>query len=73
MFGTNFPQLGWDACVNNVQGLVNKETLRRTILEEFVGANAIRVLKLAQHDRLVTSQCYGSMNSPTVHEYTIFL
>lgn len=53
MFGTNFPQLGWTACVNNVQALVNKGTLRQTVLEDFIGANAIRILKLPQHDRLV--------------------
>lgn len=54
MFGTNFPQLGWAACVNNVQCLVSKGALRQTVLNDFMGINAIRVLKLPQHDRLAT-------------------
>lgn len=48
MFGTNFPQLGWKACVDNVeQHLVNaKEGLRQKVLRDFMGGNALRVLKL---------------------------
>lgn len=48
MFGTNFPQLGWMACVDNFNKyLVNKEGgLRAKSIEDFMGGNAIRVLKL---------------------------
>ncbi|KFY00075.1 hypothetical protein O988_03535 [Pseudogymnoascus sp. VKM F-3808] len=48
MFGTNFPQLGWKACVDNVNNhLVKGENgMRERVVEGFMGGNAIRVLKL---------------------------
>lgn len=32
MFGTNFPQLGWGACVEHVDGLVAKGELASLVL-----------------------------------------
>jgi uncharacterized protein len=48
MFGTNFPQLGWKACVDNAnQHLVNtKRGLREEVVKDFMGGNAVRVMKL---------------------------
>ena len=49
MFGTNWPQLGWKACVDRVNvHLVNtKEGFKdKSTLEEFMGGNALRVMKL---------------------------
>ncbi|OBT83804.1 hypothetical protein VE02_08661 [Pseudogymnoascus sp. 03VT05] len=48
MFGTNFPQLGWKACVDNVNNhLVKGENgMRERVVKGFMGGNAIRVLKL---------------------------
>ena len=48
MFGTNFPQLEWKSCVNNVERyLVNaKDGLREGVVVDFMGGNALRVLKL---------------------------
>ena len=43
MFGTNFPQLTWDACVKSA----NKDIkLRDDVKADFFGGNAARVLKL---------------------------
>ncbi|KIM99768.1 hypothetical protein OIDMADRAFT_126123 [Oidiodendron maius Zn] len=43
MFGTNFPQLTWDACVKSA----NKDIkLRDNVKADFFGGNAARVLKL---------------------------
>jgi uncharacterized protein len=43
MFGTNFPQLNWKACVESV----HKHTkLREDSKADFFGGNAARVLKL---------------------------
>ncbi|KAF7558596.1 hypothetical protein G7046_g5568 [Stylonectria norvegica] len=48
MLGTNFPQLGWKACVDNVnEYLVGaEEGLKESVVEGFMGGNALRVLKL---------------------------
>lgn len=47
MFGTNFPQLSWKTCVENVEtGLVETGKLRETVVQDFMGANASRVFKL---------------------------
>jgi uncharacterized protein len=48
MFGTNFPQLTWKACVDSVaKYLVNTPTgLRKDVIGNFMGGNARRVLKL---------------------------
>jgi predicted TIM-barrel fold metal-dependent hydrolase len=49
MFGTNWPQLGWKACVDRVnEHLVNTKGgfKDKSTLEEFMGGNALRVLKL---------------------------
>lgn len=49
MFGTNFPQLHWKDCVENVykhHGRNGKRSLREEILDGFMGENARRVLKL---------------------------
>jgi predicted TIM-barrel fold metal-dependent hydrolase len=57
MFGTNFPQLGFKACVDDVnKHLVKGKSsqagggLRKECVEDFMGANAIRVLKLPPVD-----------------------
>ncbi len=48
MFATNFPQLGWKACVDNVNKLlVNTEKgFRERVVKDFMGGNALRVMKL---------------------------
>jgi len=48
MFGTNFPQLGLKDCVDQVHThlLAVKGGLRDTSVKDFMGGNAIRVLKL---------------------------
>lgn len=47
MFGTNFPQLSWEACVDDaIEHLVRSGRLREEVVENFMGANAARVLKL---------------------------
>ncbi|KIW28057.1 uncharacterized protein PV07_07741 [Cladophialophora immunda] len=47
MFGTNFPQLTWDACVDSVkQHLLGEGGFRREVVAAFMGGNARRVLKL---------------------------
>ncbi|KAH7215570.1 hypothetical protein DER44DRAFT_806639 [Fusarium oxysporum] len=49
MFGTNFPQLTWKDCVNNVHkghGKNGKGGLKEEVLDDFIGGNAKRVLKL---------------------------
>jgi uncharacterized protein len=43
MFGTNFPQLMWKACVDSAQ---NHLKLREEVKADFYGGNAARVLKL---------------------------
>ena len=43
MFGTNFPQLSWDACVASAHRDLK---LRDSVKADFFGANAARVLKL---------------------------
>lgn len=48
MFGTSFPQLGWKACVDNVNAHLvgTKDGLRERVVKGFMGGNALRVLKL---------------------------
>lgn len=48
MFGTNFPQLGWKACVDGVRSISqgNRPALRENVLRGFMGGNAQRVFKL---------------------------
>lgn len=49
MFGTNFPQLTWKACVDNMyktHGSGRPGTMRAEVLDDFMGGNAKRVLKL---------------------------
>ena len=56
LFGTNFPQLAWKACVESVQrDLVDGKgqgqgqgqgQLRQKVVEDFMGGNAKRVFKL---------------------------
>lgn len=48
MFGTNFPQLGWKACVDSVRSISqeNRASLREDVLRGFMGGNAQRVFKL---------------------------
>ncbi|KIW89327.1 uncharacterized protein Z519_10181 [Cladophialophora bantiana CBS 173.52] len=47
MFGTNFPQLTWNACVDSVKRhLLEEGGLRREVIAAFMGGNARRVLKL---------------------------
>jgi hypothetical protein len=43
MFGTNFPQLMWKACVDSGQKHLK---LREDVKADFYGGNAARVLKL---------------------------
>jgi predicted TIM-barrel fold metal-dependent hydrolase len=43
MFGTNFPQLTWKACIDSAQ---NHLKLREEVKADFYGGNAARVLKL---------------------------
>ena len=43
MFGTNFPQLMWKACVESGQKHLR---LREDVKADFYGGNAARVLKL---------------------------
>lgn len=45
MFGTNFPQLTWDACVKSAHKDIK---LRDDVKAYFFGGNAARVLKLEQ-------------------------
>jgi predicted TIM-barrel fold metal-dependent hydrolase len=45
MFGTNFPQLSWDACVKSAHKDLK---LRDNVKGDFFGGNAARVLKLDQ-------------------------
>jgi predicted TIM-barrel fold metal-dependent hydrolase len=45
MFGTNFPQLTWDACVKSAHRDLK---LREEVKADFFGGNAARVLKLDQ-------------------------
>ncbi|KIX00876.1 uncharacterized protein Z518_09941 [Rhinocladiella mackenziei CBS 650.93] len=48
MFGTNFPQLSWKACVESVgKHLMDQGNgLRNAVVADFMGGNARRVLKL---------------------------
>ncbi|KAF2470926.1 amidohydrolase 2 [Lindgomyces ingoldianus] len=48
MFGTNFPQLGWKTCVDNVNEYLvgTKDGFKSKVVQDFMGGNAIRVLKL---------------------------
>lgn len=50
MFGTNFLQLGFKACVDRVnQYLVRtKDGSKDDVVERFMGGNALRVLKLLE-------------------------
>ena len=52
MFGTNFPQLGLKACVENVdQYLVGTPNgFRDKVVKDFMGGNALRVLKLPHNN-----------------------
>ncbi|KAI0529921.1 hypothetical protein GGR58DRAFT_277235 [Xylaria digitata] len=52
MFGTNFPQLGWKDCVENVNDYLvgTKGGFRESVVKGFMGANALRVLKLPLAD-----------------------
>ena len=59
MFGTNFPQLEFKDCVGNVEKyLVGRKSdggLRREVVEDFMGGNASRVLKLPLIDTTSSS------------------
>ena len=44
MFGTNFPQLSWDACLKSAYRDLK---LRDSVKADFFGGNAARVLKLS--------------------------
>jgi uncharacterized protein len=46
MFGTNFPQLSWKACVKSANEDIN---LRDNVKADFFGGNAARVLKLGSN------------------------
>ena len=46
MFGTNFPQLAWEACVKSAETDIK---LRDEVKADFFGGNAARVLKLEDH------------------------
>jgi uncharacterized protein len=47
MFGTNFPQLGWKDCVSAVDShLLKSGGLRKEVLQDFMGGNALRMLGL---------------------------
>lgn len=49
MFGTNFPQLTWKDCVDNIYKVHGKDkegVLKEEVLGDFMGENAKRVLKL---------------------------
>lgn len=50
MFGTNFPQLGWKACVDAVEELGTGTTkgLREDVVRDFMAGNAMRVFKLPE-------------------------
>lgn len=52
MFGTNFPQLGFKACVDRVNEYLvgTKEGFRDAVVEPFMGRNALRVLKLPENN-----------------------
>lgn len=52
MFGTNFPQLGFKACVDNVnQHLIGtKDGFKDSVVEPFMGGNALRVMKLPHNN-----------------------
>ncbi|KAJ9652579.1 hypothetical protein H2198_008191 [Neophaeococcomyces mojaviensis] len=52
MFGTNFPQLTWKACVESVARdlVANKDGLKNKVIADFMGENARRVLKLPGSD-----------------------
>ena len=43
MFGTNFPQLSWEACVASAHKHLK---LKDNVKADFFGGNAARVLKL---------------------------
>jgi predicted TIM-barrel fold metal-dependent hydrolase len=46
LFGTNFPQLEWDKCLQSTRALVEEGCLRRESLEDYLGGNARRLLNL---------------------------
>jgi predicted TIM-barrel fold metal-dependent hydrolase len=46
LFGTNFPQLEWDKCMQSTRALVEEGRLRRESLADYLGGNARRLLKL---------------------------
>lgn len=50
MFGTNFPQLTWKACVDSIaKHVINSPNgLRKEVTADFMGGNARRVLKLEE-------------------------
>jgi len=50
MFGTNFPQLSWDACVKSAHKDLK---LRDHEKADFFSGNAARVLKLDQKSDLI--------------------
>ncbi|KFA45698.1 hypothetical protein S40293_08027 [Stachybotrys chartarum IBT 40293] len=53
MFGTNFPQLTWKDCVDNIYKFHGKKKiggLKDEVLSDFLGGNAKRVLKLPDWD-----------------------
>lgn len=51
MFGTNWPQLGFKACVDRVNEYLvgTKDGFRDGVVEPFMGRNALRVLKLPEN------------------------
>ena len=55
MFGTNFPQLGFKDCVDNVHRYLvgTKGGLRDSVVEGFMGGNALRVLKLPKNETVL--------------------
>ena len=47
MFGTNFPQLNWSDCVSAVDShLLKAGGLRKEVLKDFMGGNALRMIGL---------------------------
>lgn len=55
MFGTNFSQLGFKACVDNVNRYLigTKDGLKERVVEPFMGGNALRVMKLPENNTVL--------------------
>lgn len=64
LFGTNFPQLSWAKCVDQaahyLQG-TSKAALRAHAIEDFMGGNARRVLKLCDAGKVVEVRTRASL------------